>query len=78
MPVSACGEQQVCIPGLPGQYRKGMKEMAEKNIVVVMGGRSSEHEVSLMSAATVIENINTRDHGWHHERRPVEAGGVCG
>lgn len=24
-----------------------------------MGGRSSEHEVSLMSAATVIENINT-------------------
>lgn len=59
MPVSACGEQQVCIPGLPGQYRKGMKEMAEKNIVVVMGGRSSEHEVSLMSAATVIENINT-------------------
>lgn len=36
-----------------------MKEMAEKNIVVVMGGRSSEHEVSLMSAATVIENINT-------------------
>lgn len=57
--MSACGEQQVCIPGLPGQYRKGMKEMAEKNIVVVMGGRSSEHEVSLMSAATVIENINT-------------------
>lgn len=33
--------------------------MAEKNIVVIMGGRSSEHEVSLMSAATVIENINT-------------------
>ena len=57
--MSACGEHQVCIPGLPGQYRKGMKEMAEKNIVVVMGGRSSEHEVSLMSAATVIENINT-------------------
>lgn len=57
--MSACGEQQVCIPGLPGQYRKGMKEMVEKNIVVVMGGRSSEHEVSLMSAATVIENINT-------------------
>ena len=36
-----------------------MKERAENNIVVGMGGRSSEHEVSLMSAATVIENINT-------------------
>ena len=33
--------------------------MAEKNIVVIMGGRSSEHEVSLMSAATVVENIDT-------------------
>ncbi len=33
--------------------------MADKNIVVLMGGRSSEHEVSLVSAATVIENINT-------------------
>ncbi|MDO5145567.1 MAG: D-alanine--D-alanine ligase family protein [Eubacteriales bacterium] len=33
--------------------------MAEKNIVVIMGGRSSEHEVSLVSAATVIENIDT-------------------
>lgn len=33
--------------------------MADKNIVVIMGGRSSEHEVSLVSAATVIENIDT-------------------
>ena len=33
--------------------------MAEKNIVVLMGGRSSEHEVSLVSAATVVEHINT-------------------
>ena len=33
--------------------------MAEKNILVVMGGRSSEHEVSLVSAQTVIENIDT-------------------
>lgn len=33
--------------------------MAEKNIVVIMGGRSSEHEVSLLSAATVVESINT-------------------
>lgn len=33
--------------------------MAEKNIVVIMGGRSSEHEVSLVSAATVVESINT-------------------
>lgn len=33
--------------------------MAEKNIVVIMGGRSSEHEVSLLSAATVVENIDT-------------------
>ncbi|MEE1228466.1 MAG: D-alanine--D-alanine ligase family protein [Lachnospiraceae bacterium] len=33
--------------------------MAEKNIVVIMGGRSSEHEVSLVSAQTVVKNINT-------------------
>ena len=32
--------------------------MADKNIVVLMGGRSSEHEVSLVSAATVIKHIN--------------------
>lgn len=32
--------------------------MASKNIVVIMGGKSSEHEVSLVSAATVIENID--------------------
>ena len=35
-------------------------EMAEKNILVIMGGRSSEHEVSLVSAVTVIENIDTK------------------
>ena len=33
--------------------------MANKNIVVIMGGRSSEHEVSLVSARTVVDNINT-------------------
>ncbi len=33
--------------------------MADKNIVVLMGGRSSEHDVSLVSAQTVIANINT-------------------
>lgn len=33
--------------------------MASKNIVVIMGGRSSEHEVSLISARTVLGNINT-------------------
>ena len=33
--------------------------MASKNIVVIMGGRSSEHEVSLISARTVINHINT-------------------
>ncbi len=35
--------------------------MAEKNILVVMGGRSSEHEVSLVSAVTVIENIDQKE-----------------
>ncbi|MCD8021383.1 MAG: D-alanine--D-alanine ligase [Clostridiales bacterium] len=34
--------------------------MGVKNIVVIMGGRSSEHEVSLVSARTVIENIDTK------------------
>lgn len=33
--------------------------MAKKNILVIMGGRSSEHEVSLVSAQTVIKNIDT-------------------
>lgn len=33
--------------------------MANKNIVVIMGGKSSEHDVSLVSAQTVVENINT-------------------
>ncbi len=33
--------------------------MAIKNIAVIMGGRSSEHEVSLVSAKTVIENIDS-------------------
>ena len=32
--------------------------MANKNIVVLMGGKSSEHDVSLVSAKTVIENID--------------------
>lgn len=36
-----------------------MRRLAEKNIVVIMGGKSSEHEVSLVSATTIIENINT-------------------
>ncbi|MBR5047778.1 MAG: D-alanine--D-alanine ligase, partial [Eubacterium sp.] len=36
--------------------------MAEKNILVIMGGRSSEHEVSLVSAATVVENINKKEY----------------
>ena len=32
--------------------------MANKNIVVLMGGKSSEHDVSLISAKTVIESID--------------------
>ena len=32
--------------------------MANKNIVVLMGGKSSEHDVSLVSAKTVIESID--------------------
>lgn len=36
--------------------------MAEKNILVIMGGRSSEHEVSLVSAATVVENIDKKEY----------------
>ncbi len=32
--------------------------MSKKNIVVIMGGRSSEHEVSLVSAQTVVGAIN--------------------
>ncbi len=32
--------------------------MDQKNIAVVFGGVSSEHEISLISATTVIENLN--------------------
>ncbi len=42
----------------PFGFRK-VEDMASKNIVVIMGGRSSEHEVSLVSARTVVNNINT-------------------
>ncbi|WP_167957119.1 D-alanine--D-alanine ligase family protein [Anaerosporobacter faecicola] len=33
--------------------------MTKKNIAVIFGGKSSEHEVSCVSAVTVIENIDT-------------------
>lgn len=33
--------------------------MSKKNIAVIFGGKSSEHEVSCVSAVTVIENIDT-------------------
>ncbi len=32
--------------------------MGKKTVAVIMGGRSSEHEVSLVSAATVVRNID--------------------
>ena len=47
---------------LPEEFLINLKKgiyMASKNIVVIMGGRSSEHEVSLVSAQTVIDSINT-------------------
>jgi D-alanine-D-alanine ligase len=34
--------------------------MSQKNIVVLFGGQSSEHEVSCVSATTIIENIDER------------------
>ena len=33
--------------------------MSKKTIAVVFGGQSSEHEVSCISATTIIKNINT-------------------
>ncbi len=37
---------------------KGDDYMNKKNIAVIFGGQSSEHEVSCLSAVTIIENIN--------------------
>ena len=36
--------------------------MNKKTVVVVFGGCSSEHEVSCVSATTVISNINTEEY----------------
>ncbi|MGN0507279.1 MAG: D-alanine--D-alanine ligase family protein [Lachnospiraceae bacterium] len=36
--------------------------MAKKNILVLFGGRSSEHEVSCVSAATVLSGIDTEEY----------------
>ena len=33
--------------------------MSKKNVLVLFGGRSSEHEVSCVSATTVISNMDT-------------------
>ena len=33
--------------------------MSKKTVAVIFGGQSSEHDISCISAATVIENINT-------------------
>ena len=32
--------------------------MSKKNVLVLFGGRSSEHEVSCVSATTIISNMN--------------------
>ena len=40
-------------------YRGGrVKKMSKKNVLVLFGGRSSEHEVSCVSATTIISNMN--------------------
>lgn len=38
--------------------QKEGKIMSKKNIAVLFGGQSSEHEVSCVSVQTVIANIN--------------------
>ena len=52
--------------------------MRIKEVGVIFGGRSGEHEVSLASAASVIraldpEQIRSRAHR-HHQRRPMARG----
>lgn len=39
--------------------------MSKKNIVVIFGGQSSEHEVSCMSVQTIIKNINQEHYNIH-------------
>ena len=39
--------------------RKEASKMQKKKIAVIFGGNSTEYEVSLQSACSVFENINT-------------------
>ena len=39
-------------------HRKEGIELNKKTVVVLFGGQSSEHEVSRVSASTIISNIN--------------------
>src|SRR5229473_2366468 len=42
----------------PGRFRPDGKEMAKLRVGILFGGRSGEHEVSLLSAASVINAID--------------------
>ena len=57
--------------------RKGILKMEKKRIAVIFGGHSTEYEVSLQSAFSVLENLNTekydivpigitRQGNWYH------------
>ncbi|NMA06677.1 MAG: D-alanine--D-serine ligase VanG, partial [Ruminococcaceae bacterium] len=57
--------------------------MRKKKIAVIFGGKSTEYEISLQSAAAVLENINidkfdiipigiTRDGEWYHYTGKIE------
>src|SRR6266849_52853 len=42
----------------PGRFRPDGKEMKKLRVGILFGGRSGEHEVSLLSAASVLKAIN--------------------
>jgi D-ala D-ala ligase N-terminus len=52
----------------------------KKNVVVIFGGDSSEHDVSCLSATTVIKNMDTEkynDFSWNHKRRKMVISRQC-
>lgn len=46
--------------GAVAPEKKGFGNMSKKTVAVVFGGQSSEHEVSCISATTIIKNIDTQ------------------
>jgi D-alanine-D-alanine ligase len=47
------------------RQKKGSEGLSRKNVALLFGGRSSEHEVSLISASGILSNINRNKYNLH-------------